>query len=481
MSQKKSLISEITIEKFSKKGEGVAFDDNGNKIVIDNAIIGDVIVAELKKKRKGIIKGFLLEILTKSPLRDEPKCSHFEMCGGCRWQNLKYIEQLKQKENFVIQSFHDFIKTTNVELHKILSSDEIFEYRNKMEFSFSQNQKKTKFLGLIMKGKRFVIDIERCYLAPAWFSKVLIEVKNWWEKFDFSAFNYFNGEGLLRSLTIKEGKNTQDKMVMLTLSDEKILSSIEKEELIQYILNGINSDDKISIFLCVQIAKKSQKTTFDVQNIYGQKYITEILKINTLNENIELKFQIGPMSFFQPNTHMAQKLYSTALNYLDKDEIKNSVVFDLYSGTGTIGMILSKFVKKVIAIELEKDACEMAKENMKLNDIKNFEILNGDVSNILDELISSKDFKNPDFENLDFAKPDLVIVDPPRCGLLEGAIKNILKILPQKIIYISCNPITQAEDIKILTENGYKLMILHPVDQFSHTFHIENIAVLKRA
>lgn len=475
MSSKKSIIKEVQIEKFSEKGVGIAFDENRNKIAVQNSIIGDVISTELKKKRKGVIKGVILNFIKKSSMREEPKCAHFGICGGCTWQNLKYSEQLKQKENLVIQNFLEFIKTTNVELFDILKSDNIFEYRNKMEFSFSQNQKKTKFLGLIMKGQRFVIDIERCHLASIWFSKVLLEIKNWWEKFDFSAFNYFNGDGLLRNLTIKEGKNTSDKMVMLTISDEKVLTQEEKQSFIEHVLKAIAPKTEVSIFLCVHVAKKGQKTTFDLQNIYGKNHITEVLNIKTLNQDMLLKFQIGPLSFFQPNPHMAEKLYSKALSYLDEEELKNSVALDLYSGTGTIAMILSKFVKKVIAIEIEKDAVTMAKENMKLNNIENLEIYRGDVSQVLDDLINKKSSQNLEFEN-----PKIIVVDPPRCGLSDDAIKNILKIFPKKIIYISCNPKTQAQDIKILVQNGYKLMILHPVDQFSHTFHIENIAVLKR-
>ncbi|NGX30211.1 MAG: 23S rRNA (uracil-C(5))-methyltransferase RlmCD [Candidatus Anoxychlamydiales bacterium] len=469
--EKKVIIKELTIEKFSQKGKAIAYDEKKNKIVITNAVIEDVILAELnKKKNKGIIKGRILEILKPSTYREDPKCKHFDICGGCIWQNIKYLYQLEQKQNFLIDTFQDFIKKTNVEMHPIIKSKNIFEYRNKMEFSFSQNRKKTKFLGLIMKGGRFVIDIQRCFLANIWFSKVLVEVKNWWEKYDFDAFNYYNGEGFLKNLTIKEGKNTQDKMVILTVSDSYTLNDEEKKDFIDHVLKSIIPDKKISIFFNTQISKKGVKTTFNLQKLYGNDFIKEDLNINALGKKIKLSFQIGPNSFFQPNTHMAEILYTTAINYLEKQDIKDKTALDLYSGTGTIAMILSKFVKKVLAIELSENACSMAKDNMKLNNIKNFEMINGDVSKILPTLLSNKNFE----------KPHIVVVDPPRSGLSDEAIENILKIYPEIIIYISCNINTQLENIKVLTEKNYQLKVLHPIDQFPHTFHIENIAILKK-
>ncbi len=371
--EKKVIIKELTIEKFSQKGKAIAFDEKKNKIVITNAVVKDVILEELnKKKHKEIIKGRILEILKPSIYRDNPKCKHFDICGGCIWQNIKYLSQLEQKQFFLIDTFQDFINKTNVEVHPIVKSKNIFEYRNKMEFSFSQNRKKTKFLGLIMKGGRFVIDIQRCHLADIWFSKVLVEVKNWWEKYDVDAFNYFNGDGFLKNLTVKGGKNTQDKMVILTTSDSYTLTDEEKKDFIDHVLKSIHPDKKISIFLNTQISKKGVKTTFNLQKLYGDEFIREDLNINALGKKIKLSFQIGPNSFFQPNTHMAEILYVTAINYLDKQEIKNKTALDLYSGTGTIAMILSKFVKKVIAIELSENACNMAKDNMNLNNIKNF-------------------------------------------------------------------------------------------------------------
>jgi len=468
MHKKKSL--ELKIEKFTPKGLGIAFAKN-NKVVIPNAIIGDTLLAELNKKRKGLIKARILEIIKPSFDRVIPKCEHFEFCGGCVWQNLKYKEQLKQKEKLIIDNFNAQIKTTNVKLYPIEPCENYFEYRNKMEFSFSQNRKNTKYLGLIMQGGRFVLDIQRCYLAPQWFSKVLNNIKTWWEKYDFSAFNYILGEGFLRTLTLKEGKNTNDKMIVLTTSDSISLSSVQKQDLITHIGNALGEEKNVSIFLNTQCAQKGQKTTFKLEKIQGRDFIKEDLHIDTIKEKIKLTFQIGPYSFFQPNTNQAQKLYSITINYLLSENLKDSIVFDLYSGTGTIGMILAKFVKKVIAVEINEDAANQAIENMTLNNIKNFEMINDDVQIALEKIINNKNFE----------KPHIIVVDPPRAGLSDEAIENILKISPKIILYISCNPITQSENINRLSQSSYQLKILHPIDQFPHTFHIENIAILKRA
>ena len=425
-------------------------------------------MVELNKKRKGLIKAKILKLLKPSKNRIEPKCDHFEMCGGCSWQNLNYSEQLKQKEKLVIDAFKTFFEKGNdFNFYSISPSEDIFEYRNKMEFSFSENRKKTPFLGLMIKGaRRFVFNVERCHLASFWFSKVLVNIRAWVEKHNLSSYNIKTLEGFLRTLTIKETKNTNEKLLMLSTSHEISLTKEQKEDFINCVLEGID-DKKISIFLNTMRAIKGQRTTFELEKIYGNNEITEDLFIDVKNKRIKLSFKIGPFSFFQPNPIQAQKLYSIAINYSDLDALKDQTVFDLYSGTGTLGMILSLVSKKVIGIELNEDAYQKAQENIKLNNIKNFEMVNGDVSKVLDNYLDNK--------------PSLIVVDPPRAGLDSKAIENILKMQPDQILYISCNPKTQAEDVKVLIENGYKLEILHPIDQFPHTYHIENIAYLKRA
>lgn len=486
MTQKKQL--EVIIEKFSGKGHGIAFTDSG-RVLIEKTAVGDMVLAELNKKSKGYIKGKILRIISPSAFRREPVCGHFEMCGGCGWQHLKYEEQLNQKQNQVLQNFDEYIKKNKTAVYPIEKCENIFEYRNKMEFSFSENQKGTKYLGLVMRTQRFVMDIERCYLAGGWFSLVLKQVKKWWEKYNFSAFNFRNGLGFLRTLTIKEGKNTQDKMVVLTASDSSVLTKEQKNDFISSVTDVFEKPCNLSIYLNTQRAKKGVRTSFDLEKLYGNDFIVEDLYIKTFDELIRLSFHIGPLSFFQPNTHQAQRLYSLVLSYLLKEDLKEKVVFDLYAGTGTIGMILAKFAKKTLAVELNEDAYNQALKNARLNNIENFQIVNEDVSALLKKIISKDEFNRQKasendktaFDKPALEKPDIIVVDPPRAGLAKEAVWNILRICPKTIIYISCSVKTQADDIKIFTSGGYQLKILHPVDQFPHTFHIENIAVLERA
>ena len=459
------MSKELLIEKLTEKGEGVAYDENRNKIIIKNCFTQDLVLAELSKKRKGIIKGNLLEVLKPSIHRVNPKCSHTEICGGCSFQNLNYDYQLEIKNNKVWETFKEF-KDTNY--YSIIPASDIYEYRNKMEFSFSENRKKTSFLGLMIKGqKKFVFNVDRCHLADEWFSNILKIFKAFIEKYNFSSYNMMLAKGFFKTLTLKHTKNKKQKLVMLTLSDEESLSQDQKNELKDNLLKTLKDDQTLSFFIATQIVKKGNPTELHLEKIHGNDFITEDLEIRLAKDFYYFKFNISALSFFQPNPKQAEILYSTAINYLNLEELKNKTILDLYCGTGTLGMIFSKIAKEVIGVELNNQACEMARKNILLNNISNFEILNGDVKDILPEIIKNK--KNS----------HLIVVDPPRCGLQENSVKSILEISPKYILYISCNVNTQLEDIKLLSWQ-YKLEIIHPVDQFPHTYHIENIAILKK-
>ncbi|MBN2479510.1 MAG: 23S rRNA (uracil(1939)-C(5))-methyltransferase RlmD [Parachlamydiales bacterium] len=463
----------LLIKKLSEKGRGIAFDENRNKIEVLNAIDGDEVLAELSKKRKNLIKAKILKLLTPSKKRVLPKCEQTEICGGCSYQTLNYLEQLKHKELLIIENiFGDILKNSDVKVYPITPCVEIFEYRNKMEFSFSQNRKGTKYLGLMIKGKqKFVFNVERCHLVSEWYSQILKKVRLWWEKYDFSAFNIFDQKGFLRNLTVRQTKNLKDKMVILTTSDEYKLNDNETLDFVDFIKSTVNEDETVSIFLVTQIAKKGQPTNFDLKKLLGKDSMMETLDIPFKDKTISLNFKIGPFSFFQPNPKQAQVIYSQALKYFDDEDLKDKVVYDLYAGTGTLGMIFSKILaKKVIAIELNQEAALLAKENAILNDIQNFEMVNQDVKKALDDIILNENFE----------KPYLVVVDPPRAGLGLQPIENIVKLSPKYILYISCNPLTQKDDIEVFSNHNYQLKILHPIDQFPHTYHVENIAILKK-
>jgi 23S rRNA (uracil1939-C5)-methyltransferase len=455
---------ELLIENFNGSGDGVALYPKDapfpSKVAVSHAIVGDLIKADLyKRKKRGFLKARLSSIVKKSELRGDPHCSHCHICGGCRWQEMEYSHQLKFKEKIIAKEFLGLLQ--NVKVFPIIPSDDPYHYRNKMEFSFSENGAKTKFLGLmIAAANRYVFNVEKCHLASFWFSDVLNAVRSFWEKSSIKAYNHNCDEGSLRTLTIREGKNTNEKMVFLTVSGNSLFA-LSKSEINGFVDVVKEIVPQASIFLRIwQIAKKEPTQFFDM-HLFGKDHIKEKMTIF----GKELFFKISPSSFFQPNTFQAQKLYSKAL---ELSNVSNGdTVFDLYCGTGTLGMVFASHVKKVYGIELNADAVIDAEENLKLNGIQNFHLHKGDVGKVLTALIAQK------------INPDLIIVDPPRAGLDALALENIKSLRPKKFLYVSCNPKTQSENIKDLIQAGYILKVIQPVDQFPHTIHIENIALLE--
>lgn len=463
---------ELKIESFNDKGQGIAYFQKNEvrcKVALSNVIIDDLIKAKIgKRKHRGQYKGKLLSILKKSIYRTSPTCSHTDICGGCCFQNMKYEEQLKLKEKKVLHEFQEILKKQNVAIYPIIPCENPFYYRNKMEFSFSENGAKTKFLGLMIAGaNKYVFNVDKCFIASPWVSEVLSQVKLWWEKSSLLAYNFQKDAGHLRYLTIREGKNTSEKMVVLTVSGSEkfVIDDASLNSFVEAVLSGVADKKNISIFLRTQKIEKKKATEFIERLLFGKLHITESLHIN----DKKLFFKISPASFFQPNTLSAEKLYTKAFELAKVD--KASVVFDLYCGTGTLGMVFSHQVKNVIGIELSPNCVKDANENIKLNNIDNFKIFEGDVGKTLTLLLSKKDF----------TFPDLVILDPPRIGLDLLAISHMQVLKPKKILYISCNPKTQAENIKDFLKIGYSLKLLQPLDQFPHTAHIENIALLEKS
>lgn len=452
---------EIDIENFNEKGEGVGYLTHPSKIKIyvPHALIGDKVEALLyRKKRRGYFKARISKILKGSSLRTCPSCSHTEICGGCSWQEIFYDKQLELKQKRVQTEF-GYHKDLEQILRPIIASGASFHYRNKMEFSFSENGAKTKFLGLmIAAANKYVFNVEKCFLASEWVSKALNAVRNWWASSSLQAYNYNKDEGTLRYITFREGKRTSEKLAILTISgkEEYLLTSHEIDSFVSALTSLQLSD--LSIVLRMQKIEKGKPTEFLERTLYNRSFIFEKMRI--LDK--ELLFKISPSSFFQPNTFQAEKLYSLALSLANVTS--ESVVLDLYCGTGTIGLVFSFFVKKVIGIEVNSQSVLDAKENIALNGVTNFEVISGDVGKTLDLL--------------SLPKIDLVILDPPRAGLDELSIIQLKKLSPKKILYISCNPKTQSLNVKEFLSN-YNLKIIQPLDQFPHTVHIENIVLLE--
>lgn len=437
---------EASVKGFSLKGYGIAED-----VEIAHTVPGDRILFELTRKKRLPKKGRLLEVLEPSPDRVKPRCAHASMCGGCCWQQMAYPAQLKQKELRVREAF-------GRDPEPILPCDHPFGYRNKMEFTFSENRGGQRYLGLmIAQAEPYVFNLTECHLTSPWFADVLSSVRTWWESSGLKAYYPPADTGSLRYLTIREAVRTQQKMVILNVSGNPDFA-LTREQLDSFkaaVPNGI------SLFLRIHQTKKGRPTQFFEMHLSGPDHIVEELHL----KNGPLSFKISPISFFQPNTYSAEKLYDTALSMLPEA----ATVFDLYCGTGTLGMAASQRAKRVVGIELSPESVIDAEENLSRNKISNMVIHQGDVGKVLTRLMAEPTF----------TRPDAVIVDPPRAGLDPLALHHLKVLLPKTIIYISCNPLTQAENVKELVKAGYELKKLQPVDQFPHTYHIENIALLQ--
>lgn len=451
----KEAYFEIIIDQIESKGKGsgpfIDSSSNEKRAEIPFTMPGDRVETRLKRKRNGVYPGPLLKILEPSPQRIEAKCPHFGSCGGCAWQQIPYNEQLKLKEQFVKRVFREIDCEAKV-FCSIVPAHDPWSYRNKMEFSFSEDAKKEKYLGLFLTGSRGkVFNLEQCYLTSSWFPETLKQVREWWQGSSLTAYNPRNNRGSLRTLTLRESITIGQKMAMLTVSGNP------EDALHQNDLNSFKAlfPENISLFLRIHQAIKGQPTQFFEMHLQGPESIEETLH--------GLRFSISPSSFFQPNTLQAMQLYEIALKLANLSS--SDVVYDLFCGTGTLGILASRHVKKVIGIELSEESSLDGRTNVKLNQIDNVEIITGDVGAILET-------------RKDLEKPTVILLDPPRAGLSQEALNHVLAFKCKTVVYVSCNPVSQAKDIKEFLKAGYQLKTVQPVDQFPQTIHIESVVLL---
>jgi 23S rRNA (uracil1939-C5)-methyltransferase len=428
---------------------------------------GDIVDIRVKKKRKTYIEGEIINIHKYSPKRVRPKCSHFKLCGGCSWQNMDYKQQLLYKQNEVFENLSRIGKIKVEKSLPIIKSDKTYFYRNKMEFSFSNSRWITKDeikLNKKIKDKNAlgfhkygmwskVIDIEKCYLQSNISNKIRRFIKEESLKLNLNFFDLIKQEGDIRSLMIKI---TLTKEIMIVIQFFKFSNNANK------LLETIRDKFKEIKSLMYVVNNKKNDTIYDLDliNFSGNNYITE--KINNLY------FRITAKSFFQTNSYQTEKLYNVVKKL--SNLTGNEIVYDLYCGTGSIGLHIAKYVKMVYGIEVVMSAVIDAIENAKNNKINNIHFFHGDLINVFS---SSEELKL-------IPKPDIIILDPPRAGIHENTLNEILKFNSKKIIYVSCNPSTQARDIKLLSEHNYKIKNIQPVDMFPHTPHIENIVLMEK-
>jgi len=473
VNMKKGDIIELNITDYAFEGKGIAKihkDDNEKKYVIfvNGSYPGDTVKAELRKIKKSYAESKVAEILQPSLDRTEARCKYFGICGGCKQQDLKYEIQLKYKEEQVKDVFERIGGLKDFEILSIVPSERTFYYRNKMEFSFADKRwlfpeeingnneitDQNFALGLhIPRMFDKVLDINECYLQSEESTRILNFTRDFFKQKNTTIYSTKTHEGYLRNLVIKQSHHTDNLMVNLVTSklDEQLFGEYTEELLkfepkITTIVNNINE-------------KKAQIAVGDFEQVfYGNGVIFD--KIG------QFLFRISPNSFFQTNTIQAGNLYQTALDFAGFTG--NEIVYDLYSGAGTISIFVSPHVKEVYAFESVEDAVKDAHTNVELNKIANvnFEIID------LNKSFLSKT------EETSIPKPDVVISDPPRAGMNPKTVNDVIALSPKKIVYVSCNPATQARDIKLFSEAGYNLIKIRPVDMFPHTYHIENVALL---
>ncbi len=466
---------EVDITSFSKKGHGFGLtaDEKLRQVEVPFTLPGDKARALLQRKRGGTFTSRLEEVITPSPLRIEPRCQHFGVCGGCRWQQLAYTEQLKIKQAQVEALFCHLLDP-GVVFHPILACDPPWHYRNKMEFSFSSDATGRQFLGLIIDGSRGkVLNITECHLVNPWMVQTLQATRAWWHESGLAAFHPHYNKGALRTLTVREGMRTGDRAVMLTVSGnpEDALNRQQLDSFVAFLRDAIEPltpENNLCIMLRIQQAVKGKETTFYEMLLYGPDHIREVLNVQVApGGNIDaLTFSVSPSAFFQPNTRQAERLYSLGLQLLDIPA--DSIVYDLYCGTGTLGICAAKYAKLVIGIEISPESSLDARSNAANNGLDNVHILTG----------SARDVIKGIRDNHTFPLPDVVMVDPPRAGLDAETLTHLAELRPGKLLYISCNPVSQAENIKELKAMGYQIAAIQPVDQFPHTIHVENIVLL---
>ena len=450
---KKGQIYEGIIERVDFPNKGIVFvPEEEQYVTVKNGIPGQKIRFMINKFKRGNAEGRLLEVLEKSPLETrEPVCSIFPACGGCMYQTMPYEEQVKMKEGQIRRIMDPVVKGEYL-FEGVKHSPKEFHYRNKMEFSFGDEFKDGPLsLGLHKKGSTYdVLTAGDCQLVHEDMDKILLCVLNYFKERNVSYYKKMQHVGYLRHLLLRRGDTTGEILVnLVTTTQEEYDLTPLVEELLALELEG-----KIVGILHILNDSLSDVVKSDETRIlYGQDFFYEKL--------LGLEFKITPFSFFQPNSKGAEVLYETVREYIG--DIDNQVVFDLFSGTGTIGQVLAPVAKKVIGVEIIEEAVEAAKENAVRNGLSNCRFIAGDVFKVLDEIEE---------------KPDVIVLDPPRDGIHPKALPKILNYGVDKIVYISCKMTSLARDLEMMQLAGYRVEKMTAVDQFCETVHCETVVLL---
>lgn len=467
MTLKKGHIVDIEIERAAYEGKGIGRIEN-QAVFVKNTAPGDKAKIRITKKRRNFLSGMLLEILEPGPTRQEPFCSHAEICGGCTWQHVSYEEQLRFKREHVRDHLQRIGGLKDAEPLPTLGSENQRHYRNKMEYTFGNRRWLTReeidsgltfsdrdvAVGMHIPG-RFdrILNLSECHLQDPISFEIMDFVRDYAIKHDIPAYNPVQKEGFFRNVMIRNSYHTGDLMVNLVTFEDKpeIMKKLADELLkafpqITTIVNNVNDT-----------WSPSSEGRFE-HILAGPGYITE--KIGGYS------FRISANTFFQTNTLQAEKLYELTREFADLK--KGDVVFDLYCGVGSLTLFVSDEAEKVVGIELNPVSIQKAEENAKRNGVDNCFFETGDMKDVFTETFVTK-----------YGKPDVIITDPPRAGMHPGVVKTIKSLAPERLVYVSCNSTTMARDLADLSE-VYNIYRIQPVDMFPHTYHIETVAELRR-
>lgn len=467
--RKGDLLTNLHIDTMASEGKCIARHD-GQVVFLKGGAPGDTVEAQLTKIKSQFLEATVTRVLQPSPDRTEPVCGHFGTCGGCSWQHINYETQLHYKQKQVKDNLERIGGLKLPDIKPIIPSQNIFHYRNRLDFTFTANRWLTREelsaehprepgLGFhIPRMYDKVFDVKECHLQADPSNAIRLLARSIALQHDIPFFDLQKQVGFLRSLTIRTA-STGETMIILQVTYDKM-------EWIEKILKGL--DDEIpnltSINYVINGKRNDTFADLDVITWKGTPYITESMP--ALGGGPDLKFRVGPKSFYQTNSQQAHTLYRVAADMAD---LRGSeVVYDLYTGTGTIANFVARQPKKVIGLEYVAAAIEDAGINAQLNGIDNTEFFAGDIKDLLNESFLQS-----------HGRPDVIITDPPRVGMHEDVTRMLVQAGARRIVYVSCNPATQARDLKVLCEH-YTISAIQPVDMFPHTMHVENVVCLDR-
>ncbi len=459
------IFENVTITDIAAEGKAIT-RVNDLIVFVPFVVPGDVVDLQVTRKKSNFMEARAIKFHSYSEQRSEAVCEHFGICGGCKWQILPYAEQIRYKQKQVVDNLTRIGKIELPEISPIIGSEKTEFYRNKLEFTFSNKRWRTN--EEIAEGKVFetmnavgfhipgqfdkVLDIEKCWLQTEDSNEIRNEVRRYALEHELTFFDLRSQEGFLRTLMIRTTSTGELMVIMIFFHEDKEA----QDKLLQHIADRF---PQITSLLYIINAKANDTITDQEVNVFkGNECIYEEME--------DLKFKIGPKSFYQTNSEQAYKLYKVARDLAQLTG--NELVYDLYTGTGTIANFVAHQARQVIGIEYVPEAIEDAVVNSRLNNIKNTLFYAGDMKNILNAAFIEK-----------HGKPDVIITDPPRAGMHDDVIDAILFAEPERIVYVSCNPATQARDLNLL-DSKYRVKVVQPVDMFPHTHHVENVVLLEK-